>query len=108
MRNTLGIAGAVMLLHAGYSAFESLTYEKSLDPSSRLELPLDIRLETVVSVILLCIAVVLGAAELKPAKWREWTNLQERENPGGMNILENRPGFMDIRAKRKAFLAKQI
>ena len=42
VRSALGITGTVMLLHAGYSAFESLTYEKSLDPSSRLETPLDV------------------------------------------------------------------
>ena len=42
VRSALGISGAVMLLHSGYSAFESLTYEKSFDPSSRLELPLDV------------------------------------------------------------------
>jgi hypothetical protein len=48
---------------------------------------MQIRLETVVSVVLLCIAVVLGAAELKPAKWREWTNLQERENSGYVTCI---------------------
>ena len=42
VRSALGVTGTVMLLHAGYSAFESLTYEKSLDPSSRLEIPLDV------------------------------------------------------------------
>jgi hypothetical protein len=97
LRSGLGLTGALMLLHAGYSAFESLTYEKALDPSSQLEIPLDvrnesailtleIRLETVLSVVLLCLAVVLGAAELKPAKWREWTNQQERENPGYISV----------------------
>ena len=37
----LGAIGTIMLLHAGYSAFESLTYEKSLDPD-HLEIPLDV------------------------------------------------------------------
>jgi hypothetical protein len=49
-------------------------------------LTLQIGLETVLSVVLLCLAVVLGAAELKPAKWREWTNQQERENPGYLRV----------------------
>ena len=31
-----------MLLHAGYSAFEALTYEKSIDPTTPLEIPLDV------------------------------------------------------------------
>jgi len=42
VRSGLGIVGAFMLLHAGYSAFESLTYEKSVDPNSPLDIPLDV------------------------------------------------------------------
>jgi hypothetical protein len=34
-----------MLLHAGYSAFEALTYEKAVDPIAALEIPLDVRLQ---------------------------------------------------------------
>lgn len=70
------------------------------------------------SVALLCLAVVLSSAELKPVKWREWANLQEHENPKSLllnhlandsasNILEHRPGFLDIRAKRKAYLTNK-
>jgi hypothetical protein len=65
--------------------------------------------------------VVLGSSELKPVKWREWANRQESENPGyivptpdlalmlprASNILEHRPGFLDIRAKRKEFSARK-
>jgi hypothetical protein len=40
-----------------------------------------IKIETVVSVLLLCLAVVLNSAEMKPVKWREWASKQERENP---------------------------
>jgi hypothetical protein len=47
LRSALGVAGAIMLLHAGYSAFESFTYEKSLDPSSPLEMALDVRPGTI-------------------------------------------------------------
>jgi Membrane magnesium transporter len=35
-----------MLLHAGYSAFEALTYEKSIDPTAALEIPLDVSLQS--------------------------------------------------------------
>jgi len=42
VRGILGILGTVMLLHAGYSASESLAYEKSVDPSSPLQIPLDV------------------------------------------------------------------
>jgi Membrane magnesium transporter len=69
-------------------------------------------------VIFLCLAAVFNSTELKPVNWREWTNLQEHQNPGytylllvannsASNILEHRPGFIDIRAKRKAFLEKK-
>jgi hypothetical protein len=43
LRGVLGTTGTAMLLHAGYSAFESLTYEKTIDPSSPLDIPLDVR-----------------------------------------------------------------
>jgi hypothetical protein len=35
-----------MLLHSGYSAFEALTYEKSIDPTAALEIPLDVSSRT--------------------------------------------------------------
>jgi len=41
-RVALGSLGGLMLLHAGYSAFEALTYEKSIDPTTPLEIPLDV------------------------------------------------------------------
>lgn len=81
---------------------------------------MQIQVETVVAVILLCITIVLESSELKPVKWREWANQQEKENPGyalfadglskvasASNILEHRPGFLDIRAKRKEFAARK-
>ena len=42
LRGFFGVAGTVLLLHAGYSASEALAYEKSVDPSSTLQLPLDV------------------------------------------------------------------
>jgi len=38
----LGSLGGLLLLHAGYSAFETLTYEKSIDPTTPVEIPLDV------------------------------------------------------------------
>ena len=38
-----------MLIHAGYSAFESLSYEKALDPSAELQIPLDVCLSSAVT-----------------------------------------------------------
>jgi hypothetical protein len=44
-RVALGTLGGLMLLHAGYSAFEALTYEKAVDPTAALEIPLDVSLQ---------------------------------------------------------------
>jgi hypothetical protein len=45
----LGLLATLLLVHAGYSAFESLTYEKSLDPSSELKLPLDVTILAIIA-----------------------------------------------------------
>jgi hypothetical protein len=54
-----------------------------------------------VSVILLCVAVLLGSPELKSVKWREWSNQQEKENPGYQPCIETflmpaHPIFLNI------------
>lgn len=83
----------------------------------KIDLPLDIVLETLVSTLLLCVGVVLGSAELRPIQWREWAGKLEREKQdmvksgdGGLignpyKALDDRPGFLDIRGKRKEFAA---
>ena len=53
LRGVLGVAGTVMLLHAGYSASESLAYEKSVDPSSPLQVPLDVMREMTMKLIVI-------------------------------------------------------
>lgn len=70
-----------------------------MTPSAAANLPLDISLETVISVILICTGLVLGAEELKPIQWRVWAGKEERESGGGgpFQGLEERVGFMDIR-----------
>ena len=68
------------------------------------DLPLDIKLETIVSVSLACFGIVLGSEPLKPISWSTWAGKIEKD--GGMNPyqgLEERVGFVDIRAKRKEF-----
>lgn len=86
-----------------------------LDPA--INLPIDIVFETIVSVLLLCGGVVLSSPDLKPIKWNVWAGRLERSKEarqikgfgqGGGNpyaALEERPGFLDIRAKRKEFAA---
>ena len=47
---------------------------------------------------------MLGAEDLKPISWRVWAGKAERERGGGpYQGLEERIGFMDIRAKRREF-----
>lgn len=81
----------------------------------KVNLPLDITLETVFSVLLLCVGVVMGSQELKPIQWNVWAGSLERSKEarevkevglGGGNpyaVLEERPGFLDIRGQRKEF-----
>ena len=61
-------------------------------------LPLDISLETVISVVFICTGLVLGAEDLKPIQWRVWAGKTERSGEGGpYQGLQERPGFVDIR-----------
>ena len=104
----------------------SSTDPGSLNPYTALQpptknpfstLPLDITLETLFSVGILCIAIVLGAEKLKPISWRVWAANVEKEKDipkqvgevgdGGYLWLENgqRRGFMDIRRLRGEFAA---
>lgn len=101
--------GAILLAHACYSAYEhsaphAISPQHSL-PASQFPLPLDISIETILSVVFICVGLVLGAEELKPISWRVWAEKAEQESGGGgpFQGLEDRPGFVDIRAKRKEF-----
>jgi len=96
-----------MLRHRCYSAWEHSTLisvaqaSTSSPPQTAIKpgLPLDISLETIISVILICIGLVSGAEELKPVTWRAWAGKVERESGGGgpFQGLEDRMGFVDIR-----------
>lgn len=62
-------------------------------------MPLDIRVEAIVSTVLVCLGLVAGAERLKPISWNVWAGNIEREG-GGANPyrgLEERAGFLDIR-----------
>lgn len=93
-----------------YSAYEHSTLSTLSPPPiglasqkpqqlSTTSLPLDISLETILSVVLICIGLVLGAEELKPIIWRVWAGKVEKESGGGgpYQGLEDRLGFVDIR-----------
>ena len=99
-----------------YSAYEYATYVSVITsrspPSSSIRpavpsssalavLPLDVSIETVVSVVLICVGLVMGAEQLKPINWRVWAGRAEVRSGGGgpFQGLENRVGFMDIRVR---------
>ena len=54
--------------------------------------------------VFVCVGLVLGTEELQPIIFRVWAGKEERKSPGGVyGGLVERPGFLDIRAKRKDF-----
>ncbi|CAI7596722.1 unnamed protein product [Penicillium pancosmium] len=98
--------GLVLLTHAGYSAHEHTV----LFNNTRLALPHDIIVETLVAVVIVSIGLVLGADKLKPISWRDWAGQIERDG-GARNPylgLEERYGFWDIRAQVEPVLAMAL
>ena len=100
----------VLKLRRCYSAYEhsalhaKASHQSTIDSPSTLQsfsigLPLDISIETILSVVFICFGLVLGAEELKPISWRLWAGKVERESGGGgpFQGLEDRFGFVDIR-----------
>jgi membrane magnesium transporter 1 len=90
--------------HSAYSAheFSTLTFKTHHTAS----LPLDIKLETIVSVCLACFGLVLGSEQLKPVSWSAWAGQIEKKGGKEGNPfrgLEERVGFMDIRKERREF-----
>ncbi|KAL9609330.1 MAG: hypothetical protein Q9167_005896 [Letrouitia subvulpina] len=118
LSRALTLLGLLLLSHAPsltcscYSAYEHASLHTVTQSSSSqrqdplsTSLPLDISLETVVSVLVICLGLVLGAEELRPVSWRVWAGKIQRETgkAGPFEGLEDRVGFMDIRAQRKEF-----
>ncbi|KAK5110381.1 hypothetical protein LTR62_006089 [Meristemomyces frigidus] len=126
LATAVNLLGVLFLSHAIYSAYEhsllpsssypappSALLPQSLDP--KINLPIDITLETLFSVLVLCAGVVLSSAELKPIQWNVWAGRLERSaeareitevGVGGGNPyagLDERAGFLDVRAARKGF-----
>ena len=81
-----------------YSAYEHSALH-AISPQPSVGLPLDISIETILSVVFICVGLVLGAEELKPIVWRVWAGKTQRESGGGgpFQGLEDRLGFVDIR-----------
>jgi hypothetical protein len=82
--------------YRGYSAHEHTVLYSNI---SSTVLPHDVIAETLVSVLIVSIGLVLGAEKLKPVSWRDWAGAIERDG-GARNpflSLEERYGFWDIR-----------
>jgi hypothetical protein len=106
-------------LHSTSTASLSSITSQSLAISAFASLPLDISIETVVAVLVVCLGLVLGTPELRPIQWRVWAGKIEKEGEKGFKngdgeldkdymgnpfrVLESRPGFVDIRKQRKEF-----
>ncbi|KAF2234590.1 hypothetical protein EV356DRAFT_146677 [Viridothelium virens] len=111
--------GLVFLSHAVYSAYEhSLLLSSASSPassasSSAIDLPIDVILELLISTLVTCAGIVLGSPQLRPIQWSVWAGKVEREGrkPGAweegvgnpFRSLDERLGFLDIRAQRKQF-----
>ncbi|KAK0254752.1 hypothetical protein LTR02_005717 [Friedmanniomyces endolithicus] len=122
----INVLGVLFLSHAVYSAYEHSLLPSASTPSMlshsllpasldpKITLPLDITLETLFSVLLLCAGMVLSSADLKPIQWRAWAGRLEASQEarevkevgvGGGNpyqALEERVGFWDISGVGKA------
>lgn len=88
-------------LYRGYSAHEHTVLYSNLTSTA---LPQDIIIETLVSVLIVSIGLVLSAQKLKPISWREWAGEIERDG-GARNpylSLEERYGFWDIRVSLRS------
>ncbi len=103
------------------SASSSIIASPGATASTFASLPIDISIETIVAVFLVCLGLVLGTPELRPIQWRVWAGKIEREGEKGFmsgsgqvdkdyvgnpfKFLESRPGFINIRKQRKDFAA---
>ncbi|KAF3910592.1 hypothetical protein ABW21_db0203267 [Orbilia brochopaga] len=117
---------SLLLAHACYSAHEHSLLSTVLQnaipssagtPTTGSSLPLDITLETLVSVALLLVGIVISGWELKPISLRKYAGLLESgqivpdggdksakgRKKGLFDGLEERPGFLDVRKQRKEF-----
>jgi len=97
LSTSLILLSTLTLLHSCYSAHEATLLSTTL--------PRDIVVETLLSVLVLCLGIVLSnARELRAVSWAVWSGELEREKGvGPYGFLEERVGFLDIRAKRQEF-----
>ncbi|KAL2154092.1 hypothetical protein VTH82DRAFT_2768 [Thermothelomyces myriococcoides] len=125
LSKSITVLGGLLLAHACYSAREHTALQSlraattATATSSAASLPVDIKLETIISTFIILLGLVLGARPLRPIEWRVWAGKIEREGEEGFtdnagavekdymgnpfSVLESRPNFVDIRKQRREF-----
>jgi len=127
LSTTLNSLGLVLLAHAYASHNPSVPPPSSLTHSSvysahehsllptTTALPLDITIELLSAVLLLCIGIVLASPDLKPINWSVWGGKLAREEHKAatsaadvterdpFSVFDARRGFLDIRGRRTEF-----
>ncbi|KID74670.1 Magnesium transporter, partial [Metarhizium brunneum ARSEF 3297] len=111
--------------HSCYSAQEHSAISSTSKAQSLAQqhagstLPVDIRVETMVATLAVCLGIVIGSEKLHPIRWQVWAGKIERVGKAGFldgngqvdrdfrgspfRMLEYRPSFLDIRRQRLAF-----
>ncbi|KTW28566.1 hypothetical protein T552_01827 [Pneumocystis carinii B80] len=91
----------LMLFHGGYSVHEIVSLMKSID--QEVKIPIDIVLEVIMSLVIFCIERVFFAEKLQPISYSKYINAKEESGEPIHSVLDHRPGFIDIRQKRKKY-----
>ncbi|KAJ3015984.1 hypothetical protein HKX48_004283 [Thoreauomyces humboldtii] len=95
------VIGFVLLLHSGYSAFDHLAYLKMVG-KVEANLPIDIVVECLASVLFCMVGVVLVAGDLKPI------SLEKTLQQTSMDTLESRPNFRTLHHRGKALFGPSV
>ncbi|QSL65507.1 hypothetical protein MERGE_002820 [Pneumocystis wakefieldiae] len=91
----------LMLFHGGYSVHEIVSLMKSID--QEVKIPIDVILEVILSLIIFCIERVFFAEKLQPISYSGYMSYKEESGDPIQNVLDYRPGFIDIRQKRRKY-----
>ncbi|KAG5437010.1 hypothetical protein PCANB_001286 [Pneumocystis canis] len=91
-----------MLFHGGYSAHKIVSLIKS-NNQEEVIIPINIIIEVILSLIIFCIERVLYTGKLQPINHSDYISMQKESNNMVHTILTYRPGFIDIRQKRKQY-----
>ncbi|KAH6564106.1 hypothetical protein BASA50_004030 [Batrachochytrium salamandrivorans] len=91
-------SGIVLLLHSGYSAIDHFAYLKTIG-KQETQLPLDIILEVLVSILIFTQGAVMVAGDLKPIA------LEIELSRKSMDWVDSTPGFKIVNHRGSALFA---